>query len=981
MGESTTSANHEQETADLKALVLRLIRAVFESSSSPKLTEAEVENAVDVLFDLLQHRVGDPNLDGIGTQILESLRRRNHNQHPIKIADSFEPFAKFVLRVAFPDQYRSLEAKHRHRFTLPEVLKELKLADESELQAWSRCPWQRFTPPELPGKPDFKEQVAWTVRFRNTQGHQAPDLDDVREATLFQSVCVCLVWLTAKYEPAIRLALTRSRFSNYLQQVQDRFKDIATRFIELTTEARSSDEYRFLDPLAPQSAAASGEQSDASKLIDTHRIVVIEAEPGAGKTTTLRSIAWQQADGLLQARSDHTQIPVYVELKLAFHHSQTIETAVHRELQSFVANPEQIPWNSLLLLLDGVNEVSSEFQSRFKAEVRELLSRFSKLRLIIAGRPNSFPGEFEARVFVLHPLTTDQLLDLFQRILGDGDKARALLASVKQNSFLSSWVRIPLHAAMVVSMAKQKGIAALTSPSTTVRRFVRGFLNRERVQAPGQTLMLPKERLLARLAFETKSIGRLAFSKALALSVLRNAKDQIAATSLDVPKFLHEVLDNHLLHYADAETIEFAHEFYHDYFAATELETREQSQPGSGIKFALDHFSKAHWKECIRLFAGFSNSSQMLIKHGSEGNPFLAWQLLRDASVEAQELVGRVSDEAYCALSKELKSPAQVGMAIACIFVLADLERADLLEQAVTEQRETFKPKSDHSTEEAAAAALIKQQQVTVPLFQGLLLLVQRGLREQRLGQEGRFFQAAQSAIRGLERIKAARVLCAMLDAWTGSDFVESDLIPGTVLNALINLGVDKVLDEDIESINQALVTWLKRASESGLSKAWPAYGRVLRLVRHGYFAGTGLDEFDDRIALDWLRKAHEAGNSKGTLELALLLVEEPGLTSETGEGERMLRHMAITSLEARFELGSRLWQNGHLPKNEAEGLEHLLLAAEGGHDEAIYKIMHWWGGLCPPPKQLIDPDLPAWAVPYKDRLLAVLLGNHFNER
>ena len=975
----TAVEDDEQDVADLKAFVLREVWPVFHGSSSPKRTKTEVKNAVNLLFDLLGHRVGDPNLDGIGSQVLECLKRRCRNREHVKIADRFEPFAKFVLKLAFPARYASLVATLRHRFTLAEVLKALGLADDSELKAWSLCPWQQFPPPGLPGTSDFKEQVGWMIRFRNTEDHLAPELDDVRESKLVQSVCVCLVWLTAKFDQEIRSALTRARFSDYLQSVQTRFAKIGSGFVELTTEARSPEEYRFLDPLLSSSdAVPSDDETDASKLAEANPVTVIEAEPGAGKTTTLQFLAWQQADGLLSGKAGFLQIPVYVELKLLSHRGQAIEAAVEQALKPANGKVEPIPWDSLLLLVDGVNEVALQQQTNFKAEIRDLLSRFTKLRLVLSGRPNSFRGEFEARIVVLQRLSDKQLADLFRGILGDDGKAVELLATVRRSEFLSDWVQNPLHATMVATLAQRAGIASLTNHAAVVRLCIGDFLDRAPRKASAGIICTDsetKELLLARLAFETKCSNQGAFSRTTARKILKTAKAKAGATSLDVSKFLDEVRDNHLLKRADHEAMEFAHELYQDYFAAAELEAREQLKAGLGVAFALSHFAEAHWNDCVRLFAGLSKSSRILVERGAEKNPFLAWQLLQDASAESSDLVERVSDEAYCALSAELKSAAQATMAGACVFVLAALRRDDLLEQAISEQRQVFEPKRlREGTDQEKRAALERQKQVVVPLANGLLPLVREGLKEQKSGQEGRFCQAARSAIRGLERIKAARVLCAMLSAWTGSTFSESSLIPGTVLDALINLGVDNVLGREDKSMNRTLAAWLNRASEAGFSKAWPAYGRVLRLARRVFDDDTWL-EFEGESALKWLRQSHEAGDSKGTLELALLLVEEPELANEAGQGEQMLRQLAQTNLEARYELGLRLLKGEDLSRNEAEGFEHLLSAAEGGHAAASREVAPLSCG-----QLVFDPsphiELPTWAKPYQGRLKALFPNN-----
>ncbi|HOY59696.1 MAG TPA: SEL1-like repeat protein [Verrucomicrobiota bacterium] len=124
-----------------------------------------------------------------------------------------------------------------------------------------------------------------------------------------------------------------------------------------------------------------------------------------------------------------------------------------------------------------------------------------------------------------------------------------------------------------------------------------------------------------------------------------------------------------------------------------------------------------------------------------------------------------------------------------------------------------------------------------------------------------------------------------------------------------------------------------------------------------------------------WLRKSNDAGDSKGTLELALLLVEEPELANAEGEGEQMLRHLAQTDIEARYELGVRLRKGENLPKNEAAGFELLLSAAESGHTAALFDVNPMLCGqpdVGPPPHIV----LPSWAKPYQHRLEGLFPNN-----
>ena len=134
--------------------------------------------------------------------------------------------------------------------------------------------------------------------------------------------------------------------------------DIGARYVELLAEAGAAEEYRFLDPLASvPDAPPAADTVEASKLSDDSRVTVIEAEPGVGKTTTLQILAWRHADKLLSGGNSGCRIPVYLRLKLLAHWKRTIEGAVRHELMSPDGTMGTVPWDSILLLLDGLNEV------------------------------------------------------------------------------------------------------------------------------------------------------------------------------------------------------------------------------------------------------------------------------------------------------------------------------------------------------------------------------------------------------------------------------------------------------------------------------------------------------------------------------------------------------------------------------------------------------------------------------------------------
>ena len=530
---------------NLPDLILAEITPAFRESSSPQVSEDQVRSAVRLLIKLLAHRVGDANLDAVGGEIQRGLTRWFANHELVKVADRYEPFCKFVLRLVHPAKFAEL--KRREQSSDPKerpgasyVLKAkgLDIVSNKEMELFANESWESFPLVALQGQPNFLVHIARTYVFRNVDDHRARVLNQREKAQIAESFCVFLVWTVFKFGQELEDALIVAQFSGYLQKIRNLYASIGTSYVELLSEPRSGEEYRFPDqPASVMDGLPADDAVPAPNLPIVHRVVVIEAEPGAGKTTTLQFIAWQHTTGLLAGERDGYRVPLYLDLKLLNHRGQTIEAAVARELEAAGVSSE-IPWHALLLLVDGLNEVTTDSQMSFKKEIQTLLADFSHLRAVIAGRPNSFRSEFAARIVVLRRLSNPQLQTLFRNQLGDDVKATTLLAAVRRSPFLRSWARTPLHACLIARTAQHGDLSSLASHAQVVRRCVRDFLLREEGHASAtvsRTGPETKGPLLARLAFETKSKNESVFSQTLIRSVFSTAKAQIGATSLDIP--------------------------------------------------------------------------------------------------------------------------------------------------------------------------------------------------------------------------------------------------------------------------------------------------------------------------------------------------------------------------------------------------------------------------------------------------------------
>lgn len=258
-----------------------------------------VRDGVELLFELLAHRLGDNELDSVGVEIVAGLQRWFKKGGLVKLVDRYEPFCKFVLKAIDPAKFGQLQKEAANRLSAAKLLKALGLVNNKELSAFESCAWELFPPAAVVGQPNFLEHVARTYVFRNADDHQARVLNQRQKAVIAESFCVFLVSSVLRFDTEIRRVLTTAKFTDHLLNVRQRFEAVGRGFIELTTETRSAQEFRLLDPLATSpEAASSSEQTDASKIAEMNRVTVIEAEPGAGKTTTLQFLAWQQASAL-----------------------------------------------------------------------------------------------------------------------------------------------------------------------------------------------------------------------------------------------------------------------------------------------------------------------------------------------------------------------------------------------------------------------------------------------------------------------------------------------------------------------------------------------------------------------------------------------------------------------------------------------------------------------------------------------------------
>ncbi|MEW6737796.1 MAG: NACHT domain-containing protein [Acidobacteriota bacterium] len=171
-------------------------------------------------------------------------------------------------------------------------------------------------------------------------------------------------------------------------------------------------------------------------------------KPGAGKTTFLKYITLQAANGLLEAK----HIPVFISLKSW---SDSTKSLVDFIVEQFdiCCFPESKPFvehmlgqGKCLVLLDGLDEVSKEKEERVINEVREFSSRYIENQFILTCRLAAYNYTFEHFTIVeMADFDDDQIENFIYSWFGSNQKkAEQCWIELKADPPIKELASIPL---------------------------------------------------------------------------------------------------------------------------------------------------------------------------------------------------------------------------------------------------------------------------------------------------------------------------------------------------------------------------------------------------------------------------------------------------------------------------------------------------------------------------------------------------------
>lgn len=375
-------------------------------------------------------------------------------------------------------------------------------------------------------------------------------------------------------------------------------------FAELEAEVEAEGSRKALTSLtfrkAPQTGIWRAKSLAKALRRSTERLILLEGDPGSGKSVTLRHVALKIAEKASTSRSADSLLPIYVNLKEI---KRSAEQPVDKQLiERFILDSlnrvndsavtrflddtfkEGIETGIWLFLFDSFDEIPEILSSTevdesiaaYSTAINAFLSGFNICRGIVASRNYRGPASLGWRKFRIVELSQERQLELIRRTHLPTPQAAALANELTTaTDEIRSLARNPMLLGLLCEHMLDRGKFPQTSHEVFAD-YLNSRLHRDETSV-AQRFGLDKETVVSgaeRVAFALAVDSRLGLSPTrkdlkIALSISSNS-----AGALQLDKIL-DALEYMKLGRADREVsgdsrqFTFSHRRFQEYFATT----------------------------------------------------------------------------------------------------------------------------------------------------------------------------------------------------------------------------------------------------------------------------------------------------------------------------------------------------------------------------------------------------------------------------
>ncbi|OWY22097.1 hypothetical protein C7N43_32530 [Sphingobacteriales bacterium UPWRP_1] len=596
-----------------------------------------IDEALELFRKILEFPTNRPELklDGL-PDLLEAIERiLIHNQisgdNFNAMALPFEAYLKKLLYLVNQPFYLA----NAHNITLGDKFDKNKvliangLIRELQLNPGNYQYWQRNMPVV---KLIFDEHLWRAYNLRNSLAHFCTTYNRQQFWQGVQSYLVMYLYAAHKHKAAILQAVEPYFLSAYLQQYIADYQQWQTLFVpiagiefekieiwasEVPEEERPKqgqdnpeDDKKKPKPYRSSRQMRGGTVNELRRTIQERQMIVI-AEPGMGKSTSLQYIAYTDAQAI-EAGDTNMPYPVYLELKL-FQQGDVVKQRIIQKLGIDAGVGEKLlAEGKITLLLDGLNEVAESNRNETIQAVKRFMEDYPDVFVLLTTRPNAYERYWfdnirsrnKAPIFQLQQMELPQIEEFLQKNSAQ-EAADIILHAIEANEALKNIIKTPLLLKMLITnISRQPNNAIPPTETGIILAFLEGMGQWEQQQNANFN---PKLFLnwLAYLAHQVrmKYEANTPIPEGEVLQILKGKANEDTLSN-----FLTKAVELHLLEYdKTTERYSFVHEVYQEALWAKQQAQFDKYPPAanSGIQYvpAIELWHKTGFKEALRLYS------------------------------------------------------------------------------------------------------------------------------------------------------------------------------------------------------------------------------------------------------------------------------------------------------------------------------------------------------------------------------------------
>jgi energy-coupling factor transporter ATP-binding protein EcfA2 len=397
------------------------------------------------------------------------------------------------------------------------------------------------------------------------------------------------------------------------------------------------------------------EQIDAFHAVSKYSRLMVIGDPGSGKSMLLKHLALSYAEGRLNLPEQ--PIPVLLELHRLSDAQNSVEQYLVNALaldnfpdaKRFVSH--SLEQGTLMLLLDGLDEVNSSDRWRVVQQIRDLLDKHPKCRVVITCRTAVYKGsefagvvDWTLEVVEFSDQQIRHFLGSWKRDMPADKSIEQLMHTLHDRPRIMALARNPLMLTIIAYLYTDTPFVLPHSRAEFYRKSTDILLDQwhqehNRFSAQNKRLVLRHLALYNQDSANHQQQDRRSIKYTTVLEQLRQVLPGLnLQAEQDALPLLNEIVERSglLLAIDGGDRYQFAHLTLQEFFAAAELIDKADDLFTS---FQRDNDA---WRETVKLWCGLAGDSTALLQKIYTEDPITAFECIADAQKVDQRLAEKI---------------------------------------------------------------------------------------------------------------------------------------------------------------------------------------------------------------------------------------------------------------------------------------------------------------------------------------------------